>query len=75
LTFGKIDDYIIADPSIEEERCLTERLTVTATEDEKVCSLQKGEAGAFTKDEIYQMLDIAQEKIPKLLSTLKEQMN
>ncbi|MFQ5980714.1 MAG: exosome complex protein Rrp42 [Candidatus Heimdallarchaeota archaeon] len=75
LTFGKIDDYIIADPSIEEERCLTERLTVTATEDGSVCSLQKGEAGAFTKDEIFQMLDIAQERIPKLLSTLKEQMN
>ncbi len=73
LTFGKIDNYIILDPSLDEERCLTSRFTVAMTEDGMVCSLQKGEAGTFTKDEIFKMLDIAKEKIPELISTLKEQ--
>ncbi|MHA2271152.1 MAG: exosome complex protein Rrp42 [Candidatus Hodarchaeales archaeon] len=73
LTFGKIDNSIILDPSLDEERCLTSRFTVAMTEDGMVCSLQKGEAGTFTKDEIFKMLDIAKEKIPELISTLKEQ--
>lgn len=75
LTFGKIDNCIILDPSLDEERCLTSRFTVAVTEDGMVCSMQKGEAGTFTKDEIFKMLDIAKEEIPKLISTLKEQIS
>ncbi|MFW9916428.1 MAG: exosome complex protein Rrp42 [Candidatus Thorarchaeota archaeon] len=73
LTFGKIDNYIILDPSLDEERCLTSRFTIAVTEDGMVCSLQKGEAGTFTRDEILKMLDIAKEKIPELISSLKKQ--
>ena len=51
---------------IEIRRC------VSATEEGNVCSLQKGEAGAFSQEEIFQMLDISKEKIPELISILKE---
>ncbi|MFX0114888.1 MAG: exosome complex protein Rrp42 [Candidatus Hodarchaeota archaeon] len=75
LTFGKIDNHIILDPSLDEERCLTGRFTVAATEEGNVCSMQKGEAGTFSKDEIFQMLDIAKEKMPEIISSLKRQGN
>ncbi len=73
LTFGKVmdTDAVLVDPTIEEERCLTSRFTVALTEDGNVCSLQKGMAGTFSQDEIYKMLDIAQEKIPELISKVK----
>jgi exosome complex component RRP42 len=74
LTFGKIDNYIILDPSLDEERCLTSRFTIAMTEDGLVCSMQKGEAGTFSKEEIFKMLDFAKENIPELISSLKEQL-
>ena len=73
ITFGKVGDYIIIDPSIDEERCMNARFTVAITDDDSVCSMQKGLAGMFSVEEIFEMLDIAKDKVPTLISYLKSE--
>ncbi len=61
VTFGKIGNYIVADPSALEEEVMDARLTVGSTESE-LCSMQKGgENGGFTPDEIKEIVKKAKE--------------
>ncbi len=73
VTFVKVGESILADPNAEEERVADARLTVTTTEDGRICSVQKGLKGSFSFDEINRCveksLDIAgdiRENIRKL---------
>ncbi|MFX0206674.1 MAG: exosome complex protein Rrp42 [Candidatus Hodarchaeota archaeon] len=72
LTFAKIDNYILLDPCLEEERCAEARFTVTFTEEGKICACQKGATGTFTREEIYTMVDIAEQKAPFIIKKLRE---
>ncbi|MDD5317256.1 MAG: exosome complex protein Rrp42 [Candidatus ainarchaeum sp.] len=60
-TFGKIGSTIVADPDLDEEKAMDARLTITTTPD-RVCSIQKGCAGGFTRDEVASLIDLAFEK-------------
>ncbi|MCD6127947.1 MAG: exosome complex protein Rrp42 [Methanomicrobia archaeon] len=51
-TFAKIGDNIVVDPSLNEERVLDARLTVTTEDNGYVCAMQKGGNSEFTVDEI-----------------------
>ncbi|MFX0060689.1 MAG: exosome complex protein Rrp42 [Candidatus Hermodarchaeota archaeon] len=73
LTFSKIEDIIILDNSMEEERVKTARFTIAVTDDLKICAMQKGESEAFTKEQIFKMIDIAMEKIPAIVEDIKTQ--
>lgn len=63
MTFAKIDKYIISDPILIEDGSKEARFTVSIKSDGMICSMQKGEAGVFSKDEIFSMLDEAADKI------------
>lgn len=74
VTVYKIGPYLLVDPLPEEEKVAEARLTITTTENGKVCSLQKGGDQSLTIDEIDQMVAISLEKgkeIRKLLKSAK----
>ena len=58
VTVIKIGDKFIVDPDIEEEKVIDARLTVSSTEDDTLCALQKGGDFPLTTEEISKMLDI-----------------
>jgi len=66
VTVCKIGAHLIIDPTIEEEQFIDSRLTVCATEDGKICALQKGGNAPLTLDDISQMVDLGLLKIKEL---------
>lgn len=71
-TFAKIGKKIVVDPVIDEERIEDARFTIAVTENGMICSMQKGESGTFTFDEISAMLDRAVEIVPNIITQLKD---
>jgi len=72
VTFAKIDDSIIADPVLEEERVMTARLTVCIDGDDTVCSMQKGGIGPFSRQEVMDCVDRACRIVKKLRGLLPQ---
>lgn len=70
VTFAKINDKIIVDPWLEEEQVMDARLTITMDKDSKVCALQKGGYGYFSKEQIFEAAKIAKEKSGELRKIL-----
>lgn len=66
VTFAKIKDKLIADPSLEEEQVMDARLTITMEKDGKICAIQKGESGYFTIEQILEAAKTAQKKTGEL---------
>jgi len=61
VTIAKINDTLVVDPSLEEEKIMDCRLTLTVNEKGQICAIQKGIGGSLTLDEIYKAIDIAEE--------------
>jgi exosome complex component RRP42 len=59
VTVYKIGNNLIVDPTVEEEGAVDVRLTVTSTEDGRLCALQKGEDGELSTDDIAKMIELA----------------
>lgn len=70
VTVIKIGEKFIIDPDIDEEKVIDARLTVTTTEDGKLCALQKGGDYPLTADDIMKMVDIGIEKGKELRKVL-----
>lgn len=66
VTLAKINDKLVVDPSLEEEQIMDARLTITTGKDGKVCAVQKGGYGYFTKEKILEAVIIAKEKAKEL---------
>ncbi|UCE44381.1 MAG: RNA-binding protein, partial [Candidatus Bathyarchaeota archaeon] len=66
ITFAKINDKLVADPSLEEEQVMDARLTISTGKDGKICATQKGERGIFTKEEILEVVETATGKAEEL---------
>jgi exosome complex component RRP42 len=66
VTLAKINDKLVVDPSLEEEQIMDARLTITTGKDGKVCAVQKGGYGYFTKEQILEAATIAKEKAKEL---------
>ena len=66
VTLAKINDKLVVDPSLEEEQIMDARLTITTGKDGKVCAVQKGGYGYFTKEQISEATTIAKEKAKEL---------
>ncbi len=62
MTFCKINDYILLDPSLDEEEMMDARLTITIDKDGKICAVQKGGSGHFTSEEVLNIAKLASEK-------------
>lgn len=58
-TFIKIGNNILLDPSLEEERVMDARLTITTDEDGNIVANQKAATGFWTKEEVMQCIDLA----------------
>ncbi len=75
ITFSKIGDKIIVDPTLSEEKVEEGRFTVGVMENGKIAALQKSLPTSFKKDEIFFLLDKAVEigllKIKELKEKIK----
>ncbi len=71
-TFAKIDNGVILDPMLEEERVMDARLTVATNQKGNMCALQKGGSGTFTPDEIFEMVERGAKKAKELRKYLKD---
>ena len=55
-TSVKFDNFVIIDPSLDEEEIADVRLTVATDKNEDIRAMQKGLSGSFTKEEIQKVI-------------------
>jgi exosome complex component RRP42 len=58
-SFVRLGDQIVGDPTFEEEEAAQGRITVATDEAGKVVAMQKGKVGAFSPDEVYDVVERA----------------
>ncbi len=75
VTFVKINNTLLVDPSIEEERVMDARLTLTIDKDGKLCAIQKGGLKELTLNEIEKAVNIAVEKSSENRNKILEALN
>lgn len=66
VTVFKIGNNLLVDPTVEEEGSVDVRLTVTSTEDGRLCALQKGGEGELSTDDIAKMTELAMAKAKEI---------
>lgn len=59
VTMARIGDYILVDPSKEEEACMDARITITTNSAGNICALQKGGADGFTVEQLIKASELA----------------
>ncbi len=62
VTIAKIDDKLVVDPCLDEERVMDARLTITTVDDGSICAMQKGGTGFFTREELAQAYELSSAK-------------
>ncbi|MHA1541816.1 MAG: exosome complex protein Rrp42, partial [Candidatus Hodarchaeales archaeon] len=72
LTFSKTNNTILYDPNLIEDRGKEARFSIAITNQNIVCSMQKGESGTFTQTEIESIIDNAQTLVKPLLAKIEE---
>jgi exosome complex component RRP42 len=70
ITAARIGEYVMTDPSAEEEACMDARITIT-TNEEGLCAIQKGFTGSFTADQIKKAVETARIKGQEVREKLK----
>ena len=58
-TFAKINGHLITDPSFDEENVASARLTIVTLENSKLCAMQKGLGGSFTRAEVEKAIELS----------------
>ena len=77
MTFHKIGNSIILDPTTEEEMASEARLTIAISKDKKgesINAMQKGGLQPFTEKEVFQIIDHAEKEFSKVFKTFEEQL-
>ncbi|MGI0086528.1 MAG: exosome complex protein Rrp42 [Nitrosotalea sp.] len=59
VTMARIGDYIIVDPTKDEETCMDARITITTNSAGNICALQKGGGDGFSVDQLFKCSEIA----------------
>jgi exosome complex component RRP42 len=72
VTFAKIGDVIIVDPSAEEEALMDTALTLVTDSEHNICAAQKGHTGYWSLDELKSLSDKAVEKGEEIRERLME---
>jgi exosome complex component RRP42 len=72
LTFVKTNDTVIYDPNLIEDRVKEARFSMAITDQNIVCSMQKGESGTFTQPEIESIMENARTIVKPLLAKIDE---
>jgi len=60
VTAVQIENSILVDPTLDEEKVSAARLTVTTDENGDLRAMQKGGQGALTMDQIYKVIETSQ---------------
>jgi exosome complex component RRP42 len=71
ITAARIGDYLLVDPTAEEEGCMDARITIETT-DEGFCAIQKGYPSGFTVDQLKKAAETARIKGEQVRARLKE---
>lgn len=71
ITVLKIGEFMLVDPSPEEEALVDARLTVAVSKDGTIHALQKGGETPLSAEEIDKMIEIAQDKSKELRKFIK----
>ena len=72
VTAHKIGESVIVDPTLEEEDVSETRITIGATEDGMISSMQKGDAKEVSVEELHKMLELAEKARKKVFSSLEK---
>jgi exosome complex component RRP42 len=59
VTMARIGEYIIVDPTKDEESCMDARITITTNSDGNICAVQKGGSDGFTAEQLIQCSEIS----------------
>lgn len=70
VTVYKYAGKLFVDPTEEEQELFDARLTVTVTEDGKLCALQKGGDSPLTEKDVNDMIELAIKIAPKLRAAI-----
>ena len=64
VTFAKIGDYFIVDPTVEEELVMSTKLTIAINKNSEICSIQKGgSSSGLNPSELRKMIQVRRENI------------
>jgi exosome complex component RRP42 len=66
VTFAKIGNQMLVDPSVEEENAMECRLTLATDQEGHIVAAQKGGVGTFTPEEILKATEVTQRKATEL---------
>lgn len=72
VTVGKLDEYLLVDPTDEEELVLDAKLAVSVSEDGRIAGMQKMGPGDFTLDEVNKAVELALKSARSLHGILDE---
>ncbi len=72
LTYAKVNDFIVYDPNLIEDRGKTARFSVGITDEGLICSMQKGESGVFLEEEILTILEKASSRVKELIELVEQ---
>lgn len=69
-TFAKVEDVIMADPSLVEENAMDARFSIATLENGNICAMQKGGSGTLTKKDLLRAQELAKDKSEELREKL-----
>ncbi|AEC51053.1 exosome complex RNA-binding protein Rrp42 [Pyrococcus sp. NA2] len=72
VTFAKIGNILVVDPSLDEELVMEGRLTITTDETGHISAVQKSEGGAFKLEEVMYAVDVAFKKAEEIRKMIIE---
>lgn len=72
VTFSKIADKLIVDPTLDEEKVENGKFTVGVMDNGMISALQKSLATGFTQEQIFELLEKAKELGLDQIKTIKE---
>ncbi len=72
VTMGRIGEFIIVDPNIDEWGCLDARITITTNSDGNIVALQKGGSDGFTFEQLVKCSELSIAVGKKIRETVKQ---
>jgi len=75
VTTVKIGDYLISDPSTEEEACMDARLTISTNSKGSIVAMQKGLKGYFSIEDVKNIAEKATVKGEEIRAKIKGLIN
>jgi exosome complex component RRP42 len=70
VTFAKIGDKLVVDPSSEEEQVMDARISMAIDDDDNICAIQKGGSGYLEPKQVLEAANLAKEKAREIRKKL-----